>query len=265
MGQSNRLRLSDVRSIMRLLGDARDLRYDGPAQRRMLVNGLGRLIGGHNGFSVLFEHFVTGGHPVPTELIVGGVFDPDWIHYTSAEWCQYDAMDDPMVAATLGKSSDITVAVRTRIMTDREYRGYPAYEQLLGPCRVNDLLVTFYPRGPGQIRGYALHRRMGERNFSLREQRIGQLFITELSRLDRAGKLEVRPPGGGRLAPRQSQLLAHLARGRAPKQIARDLGLSVETVRTYLRDLYRKMDVSGRDELIAQVLMGYRGGDTSSM
>ena len=69
MGQSNRLRLSDVRGVMRLLGDARDLRYDGPAQRWMLVNGLTRLIGGHNAFSVLFENFLPGRHPVPAEMI----------------------------------------------------------------------------------------------------------------------------------------------------------------------------------------------------
>ena len=43
------------------------------------------------------------------------------------------------------------------------------------------------------------------------------------------------------LAPREKQVLHGLGDGRAYKEIANDLGISIDTVRTYVRSLYRKL------------------------
>jgi DNA-binding NarL/FixJ family response regulator len=55
----------------------------------------------------------------------------------------------------------------------------------------------------------------------------------------------------GVLTPREAEVLAELQRRRANAQIASDLHVSIETVRTHARNIYRKLGVSSRRELIA--------------
>jgi DNA-binding NarL/FixJ family response regulator len=57
---------------------------------------------------------------------------------------------------------------------------------------------------------------------------------------------------GHLLTPRESEVLALLQQGSSNPQIARSLGVGVETVRTHARNIYRKLGVSSRRELIAQ-------------
>lgn len=56
-----------------------------------------------------------------------------------------------------------------------------------------------------------------------------------------------------RLAPQQERIVALLLRGMRDKQIARELGLSVPTVRTYLGRIFLRLGVQDRVELILRV------------
>lgn len=58
-------------------------------------------------------------------------------------------------------------------------------------------------------------------------------------------------PGFGLLTPRESDVLAELQRRRSNAQIAADLHISIETVRTHARHIYRKLGVASRRELLA--------------
>lgn len=58
-------------------------------------------------------------------------------------------------------------------------------------------------------------------------------------------------PGFGLLTARESDVLAELQRRRSNAQIAADLHISVETVRTHARHIYRKLGVASRRELLA--------------
>ena len=51
-----------------------------------------------------------------------------------------------------------------------------------------------------------------------------------------------------KLSPRETQLLAHLSEGLGNKEIAERMGLSIETVRTYLKHIYEKLHVRSRTE-----------------
>lgn len=52
------------------------------------------------------------------------------------------------------------------------------------------------------------------------------------------------------LTRREEEVLALLLEGRTRSEIARELYVSGDTVKTHIRNLYRKMDVSGKDELV---------------
>jgi len=56
------------------------------------------------------------------------------------------------------------------------------------------------------------------------------------------------------LSPREEMVLEHLAKGLTYKQIADQLGISIDTIRTYLRRIYEKLHVQSRTEAVAKYL-----------
>jgi DNA-binding NarL/FixJ family response regulator len=59
---------------------------------------------------------------------------------------------------------------------------------------------------------------------------------------------------GGPLSARERQVLARLARSLTYEETAADLGVSVNTVRTYVRGIYDKLAVSSRTEAVMAAL-----------
>jgi len=56
------------------------------------------------------------------------------------------------------------------------------------------------------------------------------------------------------LSPREHSVLDGLAEGLAYKQIADQLGVSIHTVRNYIRRIYEKLHVRSRTEAVAKFL-----------
>ena len=56
------------------------------------------------------------------------------------------------------------------------------------------------------------------------------------------------------LTRREMEVLADLASGRTNKQIARDLGVSLNTIKYHVRNLYQKLAVNSRGQAIALYL-----------
>ncbi|HEX4121802.1 MAG TPA: response regulator transcription factor [Verrucomicrobiae bacterium] len=56
------------------------------------------------------------------------------------------------------------------------------------------------------------------------------------------------------LSPREQMILGRLAKGLTYQQIADELGISVNTIRTYLRRVYEKLHVQSRTEAVAKYL-----------
>ena len=53
----------------------------------------------------------------------------------------------------------------------------------------------------------------------------------------------------GHLSPREAEVALRVSRGDADKEIARDLGIEFSTVRYYLANAFRKLNVDGRSKL----------------
>jgi len=56
------------------------------------------------------------------------------------------------------------------------------------------------------------------------------------------------------LSPREQEVLDFLAKGFLYKEIADNLGISYETVHTYIRRIYEKLQVRTRTEAVAKFL-----------
>lgn len=59
--------------------------------------------------------------------------------------------------------------------------------------------------------------------------------------------------GHFQLTPKQTQVLVRMISGESGDGISRALAISVETVRTHVRDIYAKLGVSSREELFVRV------------
>ena len=61
------------------------------------------------------------------------------------------------------------------------------------------------------------------------------------------------------LTPREGQIIAILAEGKVPKEVSSELGITYETVRAYLRSIYRKMGVRSQTEAVIKYLQTING------
>ncbi|MEN8773048.1 MAG: response regulator transcription factor [Akkermansiaceae bacterium] len=56
------------------------------------------------------------------------------------------------------------------------------------------------------------------------------------------------------LTPRETEILALLSKGRLYKEISSDCGIGLDTVRTHLRNIYKKLQVRTRTEAVVKYL-----------
>jgi DNA-binding NarL/FixJ family response regulator len=66
------------------------------------------------------------------------------------------------------------------------------------------------------------------------------------------------PDSPCRLTPREREILDHLSRGARPKLVAQALHLSYETVRTHVKNIYKKLGVSSISQAVSKVRLRRR-------
>lgn len=253
MSHSVRVTREDLRKIFRILGDARDLRFDQGGQELCIINGLCELIGASVGWAASFDQFRPGKDIQITRFVPADTVDEHWLD-TLAWWGQIsDPKDDALLDWALTRQDDTDVIYSSESITWDKVTRYPSYEALGVPMRIIDSLAAHF-RYPGsdRVRGYALQRLDGDRRFTPRQAAVAKVFAEELLLLYRSGHLEPVSPHV-KLPPRLQRILPLLKTGLSQKQIAVKLGLSYQTVRSYAKELYELMGVRSREELAAKV------------
>jgi DNA-binding NarL/FixJ family response regulator len=85
-------------------------------------------------------------------------------------------------------------------------------------------------------------------------RQIARRVVQYFQELKQEPEATRRAPGVGTLTDREEQVLAHLAKGHAYKEIADLMGISFETVRTHVRSIYEKLHVHSRTEATLKYL-----------
>jgi DNA-binding NarL/FixJ family response regulator len=77
---------------------------------------------------------------------------------------------------------------------------------------------------------------------------IARKVVASFQKSEQTGKKQIH------LSPREEAVLDCLAKGLTYKQIADQLDISIDTIRTYLRRIYEKLHVQSRTEAVAKYL-----------
>ena len=256
MGRSGTLRLRDVRAVFRLVGEARELGDDSQPWKEHVAVQLPRLIGGRVGISVegivppsgAFTHI--GSVDRGMEENERQLYD----RYQSSSTHLGDPAIPPFIRAI--KSKAFFSYVRRQRVEDAAWYGSPHVNEIRRVARLDDMICSTariaFPASGFHVHVLALHRNWGEQPFEPRHLRLVELFHDELRRFWRRDPAASEQSVFGGLAPRLRQTLAALLTGASEKEVARNLGLSRNTVHHYVTDLYRHFQVSSRGELFAR-------------
>ncbi|MEA3056917.1 MAG: hypothetical protein QOD30_2349 [Actinomycetota bacterium] len=158
------------------------------------------------------------------------------------------ALDDAaLVALALSEDADVVVL---DLLFGRELRGLPLIERFVAAG--TEVLVLSSDDRP-EIRAAAAEA--GATEF------LNKLLPLErlLACLEQLAGTGVPPSGGiASLTPREREVLDGLVAGASAKDIAARLGVALPTVRTQLRSVYRKLDVSNaRAAIVVAVRSGW--------
>jgi DNA-binding CsgD family transcriptional regulator len=254
MPKSRRLTLANVRAVLRLVGECRDLGYDPGEWGRHLHDGLCRLTGTRVGVG---GELRAPGRGAPGELVT--------LTHAGMGPAESAAVDDfvrhpgfgahPVSAVLDGWAGRVVARTRRQLVPDTDWYRSLCYEQFHRPMERDHCLVSPYRLSDGSLHLITLHRTAGEHDFSPREQRLLLLAHVEIGRL--MGPVLVRADdqySPARLPPRVRETLACLLDGDSEKQVALRMGLSRTTVHQYVTALYRHYQVASRAELLARVL-----------
>jgi DNA-binding CsgD family transcriptional regulator len=256
LGQSNRVRFSELRRAYRLIHECRDLGHDPAAWHRHAVEQLTRLAGAQIGVAAGF--WLEPGEPPKYTLFA----DIGWsTPRHRAEWRQRYVIDGWNFRATTfqklgGLSADLLhTRTREQLVDDAAWYRSAEFQDGHRLWGMDDLLASCHRTSrPPWLCGFLLVRPLGERRHGERERRLVHLFHHELSRY--VGTALALEDGGAvdALPPRLRQTLECLLEGDGEKQAALRLGLSRHTVHEYVTALYRRLGVSSRPELMALCL-----------
>jgi DNA-binding CsgD family transcriptional regulator len=242
-------------AVMRLLADVAAMKGDPPGQRQYLIDGLNALLGAQAGWFYAVDDFVPGGRPALRHQVVGTDPDPEFLNALSGLGAELPMEAEPFADHALHDASPLQLWTRDRVLGRPGARArYAASLAVYDASKVVDGAVSLYRDGPEgrRVVGVAVHRMHRERKFRPSELALLQFAVRELQDLVRRGHFPVARPTPATLSPRLRQILDRMLRGRGVKQMARELGLSVWTVREHIQRLYRHIGVRGRDELMSK-------------
>jgi DNA-binding CsgD family transcriptional regulator len=246
---------SDVRSIVRLLGDVAGSREQPVLRKRQLISGLSRLVGADG-----WLWSVTRGRdhrPICCALVHGGL---DTRQLTA--WAESTQTVDPPLpeheaCEEIARNQYHATRTREQMVGDEQWYANPTVRRYRLEVGIDDFLYSLYPLGePYFVSAIGLYRRTGRERFSPRERRIAHIVLSEVPWLHTAGLPEDQGKSVPDLPPRLRTVFVMLFEGHDRKRIAVLLGLSEHTVKEYISDVYRHFGVSSQVELIRRFALG---------
>ena len=174
-------------------------------------------------------------------------WSPWSIEYPAIEYpahCEWMELN-PLREEVVGRS-EIPITL-SDVLTPRELRRNPYMQEVLRPAGVAHELKLFLPAPEGTTYEFDFTRGPG-RDFDERDRSILLLLRPHLTRLRRRWEQSIHPAS---LTAREREIIRHVARGLTNREIAEQLVVSTNTVRSHLDHIYDKLGVHTRTAAVA--------------
>jgi DNA-binding CsgD family transcriptional regulator len=145
--------------------------------------------------------------------------------------------------------------LRRDIIDDETWCASPE-GKLWGSAGMDHFIISLFPLDERSCSMVSFNRRVGELSFSQRDHAIVHLLFQRIRWLHRTDGAD---PSGDELVSltrRERQVLTLLLKGLSRKRVAADLRLSEHTIADHLKEIYRKLGVKSRAELLARFIPG---------
>jgi DNA-binding CsgD family transcriptional regulator len=259
-GRSEGLKTSDVVAVMRHMADVAALKVDPVAQRQLLIDGLNGLVGTDTSFFYVADEWRPHLRPHFVHQTLSSHPDEMFLRYAAEFGVSFPLDADPFCYASIRSDEPQRAWTAGELFRDGDaWRQHAGFVQVKTAARLADGMISHYRTGPrgDRIVGVGMHRFGKAPRLRAAEVALVRFAVGEVRRLVERGHLAL-PPVEGRpeLPPRLKQVLDRLLLGEAPTRVARELRLSVWTVREHVQRLYRHYGVSSREELMARFVRG---------
>jgi DNA-binding CsgD family transcriptional regulator len=256
MSHSTRIPAPELLRLMRHFVDVAALKSDPPAQRQLLVDGLNRLVGTNQAIFFIADAWRAGRQPTFLHQTLTHDRDPTFLHYVAALGINYPLTADAFVDHSIADPRKLQYWGFPQVLSDRAAQR--RYQPFMDACRaghVSDGAVCIYrPDNSDRVVGVGMHQFRKAPCLRPRQRAVMTFAIDEIRRMVEAGHLPLPAQPPAELSPRLGQILDRLLAAKSPKQIARELHLSVWTVREHIHRLYQHFGVSTREELMARFI-----------
>ena len=251
---------SDTRAMIRLLAGLAVGDDSLAGKRALLMGGLCQIIGADRWVWTLIGRKEAGEMLTFSVQAHGGFGEQQFTRYLEAQehpdMKEYNA---PFLAEYAANGTHLT-RLRQQIDVEGRFPQSDAYA-LWREADIAPLIMSFRPTIGGQTSCIGIFRGFERELFSPRESRIAHILLSEVAWLHEENLAHRPERAVYNISPRLNTVLNLLLQGRGRKQIASELGISINTVNGYAKDLYRRFDVHSQSELIRRFVDG-DGGDT---
>ncbi|MFO0758467.1 MAG: helix-turn-helix transcriptional regulator [Byssovorax sp.] len=246
---------SAVRAVLTLAREAAEI-HDPREEQAHMLGGICAIVGADVG--VIFEFAGVGG--VPTGGCLHGLSAAEQqkvVHAYAAQGDGFDLMATRMRQEFAVGSEPVLTCGRGELVADREWYRSSYVSDFRRSWGIDHCVYSIARVGRGYV-GMSVNRPFGGAPFGDEARELVRIFQSEQGWLARLRAARAAPAPAPRpmpapdLSPRARDVLAGLLRGSADKEIAAALGLSLHTVRQYVKTIYRAYGVTSRAELLAR-------------
>jgi DNA-binding CsgD family transcriptional regulator len=163
--------------------------------------------------------------------------NPFWVNYWDCRFCSYPSVSN----------DNRTVITISDYYSQRQWHESGMYRDCLNDTEHEAIVCISAPRG--RTRRLLMSRSHGP-DFDHRDRLVLSLLRPHLDELYQDLERSRRPHCS--LTDRQRELLHFVADGYTNKEIARQLVVSVTTVRTHLENIFRQLEVTNRSAAVAK-------------
>lgn len=248
-----------MRDIVRLLGEVISSRRDFSGVKRLLVEGICRLVNADAWAWSLGCAAEPGQQPIYLGMAHGGFDEARYARLILAAGHPDMAWASEKLLQEMRERAAHVTRARHQIVDEATFAasGVNAY---LRDADIGPFIFSLRPIDERAVSTISIFRRANAPPFSERESRIAHILLTELPWLHEQGWPADRGASVPRLSPRLRLVLNLLLDGRSRKEIAADLSLSEYTIAQYQKAVYSHFGVNSQTTLLRRFQMG-DGGD----